>query len=196
LGLWGTKCPVKDHPHVLKPTSDDCRTPDIMPNQSTGIWSGQSPRPAQHPPLALWSGSMGELGIGNVVRPASHAHAEPRIAATIIESQTVMPRECGASSNPSASIGERPCPKRVWWLLDRPLSQAMTRQMKHFLLCVSKSGAFDLGLSASVVERAGACGKCEGLSSLPSERREIGTPHRNASALQAGSNRLDSHPTK
>jgi hypothetical protein len=26
----------------------------------------------------------------------------------------------GASCDPSASVGERPCPKRVQWLLDRP----------------------------------------------------------------------------
>jgi hypothetical protein len=45
-----------------------------------------------------------------------------RIAATIIESQTVMPREAGHAVT-SALIGERPCPERVQWLLDRSLSR-------------------------------------------------------------------------
>jgi hypothetical protein len=75
LGFWGTTCPVRDHLNVLKPTSDDCRTADISPNQSTGIRHGQSLRPVQPFPLTLWS-SRARTRIGNMSRQLP-AHAEP-----------------------------------------------------------------------------------------------------------------------
>jgi hypothetical protein len=60
---------------------------------------------------------------------------ELRIAATIIESQTVVPNESGHPVTPALQFGKgRARPRRVQWLLDRPLSRAMTRQMKALIV--------------------------------------------------------------